>query len=50
MLWTVFTVWQNYSEEIAPDLHSSEAIVDLFASYRPNMSFALVRMANEAFL
>ena len=29
MLWTVFTEWKGYSDEVAPDLHSSGAIVDL---------------------
>ena len=47
-LWTAFTAWQDYIDEVAPDLHSSGDIVDLFTSLRPNMSSALVRMMNEA--
>ena len=47
-LWTAFTAWQDYIDEVAPALHSSVAIGDLFSSLRPNMSSALVRMMNEA--
>ena len=46
--WTAFSEWKDYSDEIAPALHSSGSIVDLFASLRPKRSSALVRMMNEA--
>ena len=50
ILWTALSERKDYSDEIAPELHSSGSIIDPFASLRPNRSSALVRMMNEAVL
>ena len=49
-LWAAFSEWKDYSDEIAPDLHSSGGIIDPLASFCPKRSSALVRMTNEAVL
>ena len=50
VLWSAFARWQVYSEVVAPDLHSSDTVIDRFAKHRPSRSAALLRMTNEAFL